>query len=326
MKKRGNGQGTAYKVGKTYRGQVTRYVAGRRLTASQSGFATKREALEWCALNGVAPLNEPYRTFDDVYSEWSALHYPTISEKKATDYKRVYTNSTELYDKRIKDLQVSDFQSVVNQQKETYYCRKLFKSVYSMMSDYAIRCGYITNNVAELITLPTMQKPNKRAFTTQEIDSLWEWYTEHHDLFSGSALIMIYTGMRYGEISTINPVNIHLQEGYMTGGIKTEAGKTGDILITDRIKPLIADILLPTNRVAEYTAEGFRHGYNRMQESAGISRHTVHECRHTTATLLAEKAVHPAVIASIMRHTNYAQTMEYTHVSRAEKLSRLNNI
>ncbi|MFR8294834.1 MAG: hypothetical protein ACLVAU_11750 [Ruminococcus sp.] len=36
---------------------------------------------------------------------------------------------------------------------------------------------------------------------------------------------MIYTGFRIGEVFTILKENVHLDEGYIIGGIKTEAGK-----------------------------------------------------------------------------------------------------
>ena len=137
---------------------------------------------------------------------------------------------------------------------------------------------------------------------------------------------MIYTGMRWGEISTIDPANIHLQEGYLTGGIKTDAGRAGDIILIKRIRPIVEDLMLPENRIGMVTAEGFRKGYNRMQAEAGIPRHTVHECRHTTATMLAAEGVQPAIISAIMRHTNYQMTMNYTHPQRAEMQTSLDKL
>ena len=79
-----------------------------------------------------------------------------------------------------------------------------------MMSDYAIRAGYISTNYAKLCELPPETKPIKRAFTEAEIKKMEKLYAETKDLAAGAALIMIYTGMRWGEISTIKPSNIHL--------------------------------------------------------------------------------------------------------------------
>ena len=324
--KRGNGQGTAIKTGKTWRAVIQHYEDGRRYQKTKRGFKTKKAALEWCALNSSWAVTDAAVSFADVYKEWSAAHFPTISEKRRQQYTHVYQVSKSLHDMRFKDIGVRHFQAQLNTQKNTHATRKMFRQVYSMMSDYAIRAGYISTNYAKLCELPPETKPIKRAFTEAEIQKMDEYYATTHDLAAGAALIMIYSGMRWGEISTIQPSNIHLDEGYLIGGIKTDAGKHGEIILIDRIKPIVADLMLPTNRIGKLSSEGFRKAYNAMQEHLQIDRHTVHECRHTTATILASLGVHPSVITDIMRHTSYAQTMDYTHTSREDKLNSLDKM
>ena len=318
--KRGNGQGTAIKTGKTWRAVIQHYEDGRRYQKTKRGFKTKKAALEWCAVNSSWAVTDAAVSFADVYKEWSASHYPTISEKRRQQYKHVYEVSKSLHDMRMKDIGVRHFQAQLNMQKNTHATRKMFRQVYSMMSDYAIRAGYISTNYAKLCELPPETKPIKRAFTESEVKKMQDHYDKTHDLAAGAALIMIYSGMRWGEISTIQPSNIHLDEGYLIGGIKTDAGKHGEIILIDRIKPIVADLMLPTNRIGKLSSEGFRKAYNAMQEHLQIDRHTVHECRHTTATMLAKAGVQPAVISDIMRHTSYSQTMDYTHTGREDKI------
>lgn len=321
--KRGNGQGCAIKTGKTYRAVLNHYEDGKRYQKTKRGFKTKRAALEWCAANSTWASTDCAVTFSDVYKEWAAAHYPTISDKRQKQYTHVYDVSKSLHDKRMKDLGVRHFQAILNTQKNTNATRKMFRQVYSMMSDYAIRAGYISTNYAKLCELPPETKPIKRAFTEAEIKKMEKLYAETKDLAAGAALIMIYTGMRWGEISTIKPSNIHLDDGYIIGGIKTDAGKHGEIVLIDHIKPIIKDLMIPTNRIGKLSSEGFRKAYNAMQEKLGIDRHTVHECRHTTATILAQLGVHPAIISDIMRHTSYSQTMDYTHTQLDDKISGL---
>lgn len=328
MKKkvRGNGQGTVYKDGKYWRAQVTHYEYGERSTKSKSGFLSKTDALRWCALNSDFADVLYCPTFERVYAEWSAAHYPTISPKKQQQYTHVFDVSGRLWKRKFNELTVRHFQSVLNEQKDTFNVRKIFKNVYSMMSVFAIRNGWATVNYAELVELPPAEKPIKHPFTAEEVRRVADLWDRTHDFYAGAALIMICTGMRWGEISTIRPENIHLSDGYLIGGIKTEAGKTGEILLIDRVRPIVSEIMLPENRVAKLTSEGFRKGYNKMLETAGVPRHTVHECRHTTATMLALMGVQPAIISAIMRHTSYAQTLDYTHVPRAAKLEELSKI
>ena len=318
--KRGNGQGTAIKTGKTYRAVLKHYENGKLYQKTKRGFKTKRAALEWCALNSSWAVTDAAVSFADVFREWSAAHFPTISEKRRQQYTHVYEVSKSLHDMRMKDIGVRHFQAQLNTQKNTHATRKIFREVYSMMSDYAIRAGYISTNYAKLCELPPESKPIKRAFTEAEIQKMEEYYATTHDLAAGAALIMIYTGMRWGEISTVQPKNIHLDVGYLIGGIKTEAGKHGEILLIDHIKPIVRDLMIPTNRIGKLSSEGFRKAYNKMQDELGIQRHTVHECRHTTATILAKIGIQPAIIKEIMRHTSYSQTIDYTHIQREDKM------
>lgn len=324
--KRGNGQGTAIKTGKTYRAVLKHYENGKLYQKTKRGFKTKKAALEWCALNSSWAVTDAAISFKDVYKEWSAAHYPTISNKRQQQYKHVFEVSKSLHDLRMKDIGVRHFQAVLNTQKNTHATRKMFRQVYSMMSDYAIRAGYISTNYAKLCELPPETKPIKRAFTAGEIAKMEKLYAETKNLAAGAALIMIYTGMRWGEISTVKPENIHLDEGYLIGGIKTEAGKHGEIVLIDHIKPIVSELMIPVNRIGKINTEPFRHAYNAMQDELGIPRHTVHECRHTTATLLAKAGVQPAIITDIMRHTSYAQTMDYTHTGREDKTSGMSKI
>ena len=324
--KRGNGQGTAIKTGKTYRAVIQHYENGKRYQKTKRGFKTKKAALEWCALNSSWAATDAAISFKDVYREWSASHYPTISARRAQQYTHVFEVSEALHDMRMRDIGVRHYQAQLNTQRNTNAVRKMFRQVYSMMSDYAIRAGYITTNYAKLCELPPETKPIKRAFNEDEIAKMKKLYAQTKNLAAGAALIMIYTGMRWGEISTVKPENIHLDEGYLIGGIKTEAGKHGEIILIAEIRPIIAELMIPVNRIGKLSSEGFRKAYNAMQEKLGIERHTVHECRHTTATLLAKAGVQPAVISDIMRHTSYSQTMDYTHTGREDKIKGIEKI
>ena len=62
--------------------------------------------------------------------------------------------------------------------------------------------------------------------------------------------------------------------------------------------------------------------YSTLQR-AGCRRLPPICCRHTTATALAEAGVHPSVIKQIMRHRNYATTLNYTHIDIQPMLDAL---
>lgn len=106
-------------------------------------------------------------------------------------------------------------------------CAKI-KQLCSQLCKYAAQNDIIDKNYASFIVLPKEVKKERRIFTGEEREKLWK----HSDDKSVQIILfMIYTGFRIGEVFTILKENVHLDEGYIIGGIKTEAGK-------DRIVPL----------------------------------------------------------------------------------------
>lgn len=59
---------------------------------------------------------------------------------------------------------------------------------------------------------------------------------------------MIYTGLRPKELLEILAENVHLEEKYMTGGMKTEAGKDRIIPLNDKTIPLVKNRYDPSKK------------------------------------------------------------------------------
>lgn len=321
-KRRGNGQGSAYKRGKTWTAARTRYRNGLRIVEKKGGFTTKKAALEWLAVEEAPTASKI--TFKQLYDEWSPTHYPNVTKKRRLILEGAYSSCAALHSEYWKDIGIKEMQAVVNSMPENYYPRKNVKSLLNALGEYAIVTGRSDKTFAQYIKLPPEPIPEKTPFTLEEVDLLWADYNSGHD-FTGTILIMLYTGMRCGEMMKMNPANIHLDEGYMMGGSKTAAGRAGEIIIIDLIKPLVDKLLL--NGGLERTSDtAYRKKFDAALKRAGCRPHTPHECRHTTATLLAKAGVQPAIIQSIMRHTKYSQSAEYTHIDRSTKLAALNQL
>lgn len=320
-RKRANGEGSVYWNGYSYTACHSTWRNGSRIRNTQSGFKTKADAKLWLANNTAVKPTAEKMTVGQTHTEWERYHLDNISEKKAQNYKSVWKYFKSIEALYWDELTVAMLQDCVNKSKDSHSTRKVLKTVIGSVESYAVKNGLTTRKLASYIEIPSAVKPDKKAFTDAEIKRVWADY-ENGNSFAGAVLIMLYTGMRFGEISTIQPKNIHLKDGYMMGGIKTDLGRTGEILIIDKIKPIVRDHMQFKNEYA-LSSEGFRKKFNQVD---GCQGHTPHECRHTTATLLASMNVAPAVISAIMRHTNYQQTLEYTHITREEKLKAMTNL
>jgi integrase len=71
----------------------------------------------------------------------------------------------------------------------------------------------------------------------------------------------------------------------------------------------------------------FNRYWNRRCDAAGVPRITIRDARWTGASLLADLDVHPRVAMQILRHAQFAITMEiYTVVSSAATRAALKNL
>ena len=321
MAKRGNGTGSILREKNgTYTAVATSYATGKRETRKKRGFVRKRDASAWLAtVDWSLPTGNPV-TFEELYEEWSPLYYANVSTKRASIMRAVHARCTRLYKMRWVDIGVRHMQGLINDQPETYYPRRDMKALFSLMGQYAITCGYADRDYSDALKLPPKTPPHKEPFSAEEVEALWRDYAQTSDPYTASALVMIYTGMRYGELTQATPELVHLSDGYMLGGRKTEAGKTGEIILVPIIRSIVKQLVVDGG-LPRVSDTAFRKHFDAALKRAGVRPHTIHECRHTTATSLALAGVQPAVISAVMRHSSYTQTMAYTHITREEKLA-----
>ena len=335
---RGNGEGTVYQLpnGK-WRAEVTLgWISGKRNVKTKSGFKTKKEALAALETLRQSPIatNDKIK-FHEIYDLWSGQHYKNISKSTADGYRKAYQYAEPLHFYPFSHIKTADLQKVIDDAKYEkgkeiypagYRVKSNIQSLFTNLYKYAIENDYVQKNYAEFVKLPPKPKSKKDAFTQQEIDALWRDYEAGNE-FTGYILIMIYTGLRYGEISTIKKENIHLQERYMVGGIKTEAGIDREIPIADFLFPIIAKFYLAGNKkILEMHEKVFYNTFYETLERVGIRKLNPHCCRHTFATLMANKGIQPAIITETAGHEDYSTTLQYTHISLAEKLKAVNSL
>jgi len=342
---RGNGQGTAYKLpnGKwraeyTLGWDITRdektgvEISRKRVYKTKSGFKTKRDALAYIGTlqNGVA--TDHTITFKALYELWGNEHYPRISKDAENGYKAAFAKCGTIYVRQFSLLKTTDLQKLVDEAKSlkgkelSARAKADIKSLLSNMYNYALQNDYVAKNYAQYVVLPKKAKSKKDAFTPDEIETLWNDYN-NGGIFTGYILIMIYTGMRFGEISIIKKDNIHLSERYMIGGIKTDAGIDREIPINNKVFPIVEKFYnTNSKKLLEMHEKVFYNSFYAALERLGIRKLNPHCCRHTFFTLMANADVQPAIIMETGGHEEYQTTMGYTHIRLAEKLDAVNKL
>jgi integrase len=329
--KRANGSGTVYKL------------SGRRRrpwVAAKAGvvigyYEKKGDAQE--AINALAskPMTERYNmTFKEVYEAWKKEHFRDLkSDKGIEGYETAYSHFATLHDTRFREIRSEHYQAEIDKLIEkgrAHSTTNKLKQLAGQLSKWAMREEIITTNYAQFIKLQENVKTEKEIFTEKEIYKLWE----SNDDAAKIVLMLIYTGMRIGELFTLEVKNVH--EKYCIGGVKTEAGKDRIIPIPPEVRHYfkyfksMSDKLLIDGYGGNQSIRNFRNrDYYGLLEFLEIEKKTPHSTRHTFASMARASGMKPEVLQKILGHAKYSTTADiYVHadldllINAAEKLTQ----
>lgn len=332
-KRRGNGQGTAIKRGKTWTAIWTEecyssdghYRQGRK---SRGGFPTKTAALAFAA--DPHPQRKGSPTLREYWTLWQKGGYLKISASKQSAYRTAWGKLADLAGRRMDALTIEEIQGCINAKATTFYPAKDMKTVLSHLFDLAVAEGNARINLSNFVTLPTLDEDEGEPFTEIELHKIWEAYGsgEH---FLGFVLLMIYTGMMPGELMKCKADMIDWDKREIRGcGIKTKKRKTVDIVFPEMIVPVIASLVENSPSRVGYilgmNKDRFYKVYHETMQRVGIRDLPPYSCRHTTATALALGDIAPSVIQKVMRHTKFSTTQRYIHPDNAASHAAVNTM
>lgn len=289
--RRSNGTGSVYKLqGRRRKPWVAIITKGYEL---QDGRAVqKRHALGYYKTKKEAELelsryiSDPYEvgwTFSEVFSKW--IEQAEFSDSSESQYRLSYRRFEPLHEKYFSSITVMDMERVINTCDTSQNNRFKMKLLLNQMYKYALKYGIVQHNLAERFTVsPPKAERELEPFTDAEIASLW-----NDGCFEAQmALVMIYTGLRIGEMLTME---IDKEEWLLKGGSKTEAGKNRIVPIREKIKPL-----MDFDQSVSYNAF-----YQKVLRYLRTLGHKPHDCRATFATRY--RMADPIAVKLIMGHS-----------------------
>lgn len=285
-------------------------------------FENQKQALSYLAEynnNIVVKEHIPYinhLTFADLYGKWKSYR-KTLPTNPSTqtwrNYDIAFNRFGKMHERKIISIKMQDLQDIINENnsKSDSTLGNMIAILHGMWQ-YAIINEYVEKDITtHLIRNSTYNgEPIHTRFTDNEIKALWEALGVINNV--DIVLIYIYTGVRPSELLEIRKENVHLEERYMIGGMKTEAGKNRIIPIHEAIVPLIQNRLdeqrpfLITNKFGNqytykvYAASNWKVCMDRMNMN-----HAPHDCRYTFAALADSEKVNMNVICKkiIMGHS-----------------------
>lgn len=224
-------------------------------------YKTKKEALQALAEYGANPydIQNDNLTLAELYQKWTENYFPTLESKSSCrTITAAWRYCHTIYNMRVKDLRARHIKGIMEDgyiipsrgkdagQKvpASAGTKSRIKSMFNLMLDYALEYELVDKNYARTFDLSNDIIKEKEAttrghiiFTDNEMQTLWDNVDSLR--FVDWILIQCYMGWRPQELACLKIENVHLDEQYITGGMKTSAGKNRPVPIHPRIKHLV---------------------------------------------------------------------------------------
>lgn len=335
-RRRGNGEGSIYKRGGYWQVELVMGYDGHggRIRRTKSGFKTKKEALEYIPVlrGGKIGVKARSRTLRYYYTSWEKTDLVKLSKSKQTAYRIAWGKLESICDIPVSLLTIVHLRDVVADEAPTFYPARDMKTLLSKLLTLAVADQQLSVNMAEYITLPSLDESERTPWSDDELRAIWTAYDEE-DVVAAYMLLMIYTGMMPGELVGCTKGMVHLDEQQIIGaGIKTKVRKQTPIVLADFLIPVVERILSYTpdgddQRILYTDRTSFYDAYHAFTSARGIRDLPMYSCRHTTATALAVGTdVAPSIIQRIMRHAKFSTTQRYIHPDASDALSGVNKL
>ena len=330
-KKRGNGQGCVYRMpdGK-WKVEVTLgYDEAdgklKRKRTTKTGFATKKEALAYIPqLQQTVTVTDKGIKFKDLFKKWLDGHTAKVTKSTIDNYKSANKYFAPIYYVEVAKLRTEHLQKCIDECPHGRRTKENMKAVGTCVFRLAMQLDIVDRNYAEYVYIQKEDKTERLAFTTEQIQTMWEHIDIVPDL--KYVLILCYTGMRLGEMLGAKTATYNKEQGYFITGSKTEAGKDRIITIAPQILPFFDDFgkgdCLFFDGKKPPTEKVFRNNlfYPSLQgigmdvlNDDGSHLYTPHCCRHTFATMMKDVDAPNTDKQKLIGHSKFEMTAHYTH-------------
>ena len=214
--------------------------------------------------------------------------------------------------------------------------------------EQAARRNLVGRNVADLVTPPRVEHRDIHALTADEAQNFIE--ACQNDRLGALYVLALSTGMRQGELLALRWRDLDLDAGhlYVNGtlqrtkdGLTIAAPKTAgsrrsvmlsalaiDALRQHKVRQNAERLLIgdmwENNDFAFANEVGrpieatnlLRRSFKPLLSSAGLPGIRFHDLRHSAATLLLEKGIHPKIVSDMLGHSQVGITLNlYSHVT-----------
>ena len=334
--RRANGTGTVRKLSGKRRKPwlalapaVMDPVTGQYIQKPIDTFKTRIEAEDAANRYSQNPHTLTDITVLKMFEDWSERHFETVSKSTKDTYEFGFKQIKDLHNLKVRDLTPQILQATLDQQKgKSKSTINQTRLIISQLCKEAMRLQIHLTDYSDLLISPVAKVQEvKEIFTRDEIDLMWD--AQYTVQYMEIPLILIYTGMRIGELASCKLDSINLEDRYILHGSKTEAGKNRIIPIPKKIYPIIERLCKRNNKYLiekdgqKVTIDHLRKQmYYKAISEINVKQLNPHACRRTYATMLNAGVNNKQYIQRILGHASFETTDKYYIINQSQELVR----
>ncbi len=296
----------------------------------------------------------PQQTVAQYLDEWLKVHKQVIRPRSYERYEaiiRLHLVPT-LGKLPLQKLTGQHLQRLYTQKLESGLSSTTVSAIHNMLHtalDNAIKLGILTRNVCEVVSPPRKIHKEMKPLTPEQVRQLLEAAKGHPQ--EALFILALATGMRRGELLGLKWQDISFDrgalqvrraltrmptgQGYKETEPKTRKSRRSIVLTAFAIEALKKHQVRQQEMKLAAGDAWEEHDYvfctstgkhlspgndvlvqlKKLLVKAGLPDIRFHDLRHSTATLLLSKGVHPKVVQEILGHSEISMTLDtYSHV------------
>lgn len=268
-------------------------------------------------------------TLGEVYDKWISRIEHKVTQNALNAHNMAKIRFGKMADVPIAKIKADQLQDWMDSIELKPSSKIRLKSTLNQVYNYAIKNGIITTNYVQYIEIDEKIEKTGKIFSDEEIQTLWE---NKDDPTVRWILILIYTGMRIGELLQMTSSTMFLSSSYMVGGLKTEAGKDRVIPIHDEILPLVkeqlgrAKFLMRNSHGNKLTYQTALRHFDSVMDKFGWE-HKPHDTRKTAVSLMHSAGIPIETVRIIVGHSGKGVTEQvYLYKTPKELVEAINTI
>ena len=210
------------------------------------------------------------------------------------------------------------------------------KKIFNLIFDFGVKNDLIKENKISYIDLGKKETViERKIFTDEEIKRLFEEVSSKKNVsdVSDIVLILIFTGMRINELLNLKLKDVDLNRRIISITKSKTSSGIREIPIHDKIFDFIKErynsskeyLIENKNKKIPYLTFYFR--FENLIKNQIFQPHTIHDTRHTFATLLNNSNANGTSIKKLIGHSDFLTTEKvYTHKDVEELRKAINSI